>query len=229
MGNNGKAVSISVERNERGNTGRNGVTHSLQGHIHTMTYFLCLHPSPHPRNAIILRIYQGINLMIRSEPFFHLLIQFTSWLQPPSPPHSFSTWSLSHLSLLFISEKDEALPGYHPTLTSQVTTWLNIFSSTEARQDSPVRGAASTGRQQSQGKLPIQLLGDLHKDQAACLLNMCSPCMFIAWCFSLRPPPKVQVSWLYCFSFGVLIPSGFLSPSPNSSTSFLSLPVMLSH
>jgi hypothetical protein len=45
-------------------------------------------------------------------------------------------------------------------LAPQVTAGPDTSSPTETKQDSPVRKIVSTGKQQSQGKSPLQLLGE---------------------------------------------------------------------
>ena len=92
--------------------------------------------------------------------------------------------------------KGKVLTGYTPTLAPQVTAGKDTFSLTEARQDSPVRGTGFTGKQESQGKPPCQLLGDLYEDKAAYLLHMCrdprsSPCMFFGWWFGEHPESRL--------------------------------------
>ena len=62
-----------------------------------------------------------------------------------------------------------------PILAPQVTAGLGIYSSTEVRQDSPVRRAGSTGRQQSHGKPPFQLLVHLYEDQDVHLCKVANP------------------------------------------------------
>lgn len=62
---------------------------------------------------------------------------------------------------------------YQPTLAHQVITRLDISSPTEGRQGIPFRGTRFTGRYQSQVQPSLQLLGDLHEDQAAYLLHIC--------------------------------------------------------
>jgi hypothetical protein len=65
-------------------------------------------------------------------------------------------------------------PGYCPNLTHQVTEKLGAFSPTEAsKAASPVRGMRSIGKQQILEQPLLQLLGDLHEDQAAHLLHKC--------------------------------------------------------
>jgi hypothetical protein len=81
-------------------------------------------------------------------------------------------------------------------LAPQVTARLGTASPTEARQDSPVRGTGSTDRQQSQGKLLLQLLGDLHEDQAAQLLHMCNK----GWGWGCLEP--LYAFWLVVQSLG---------------------------
>lgn len=72
-------------------------------------------------------------------PFSSLLcIHSTSQIAAFLSSQSLLPLPLPHLSLSFISEKGEVLPGYQPTLTPQVTAGLGA-SPTEASQDSPVR------------------------------------------------------------------------------------------
>lgn len=76
-------------------------------------------------------------------------------------------------------------------------------------------------RQQAQGQLLLQLLGDRHENQAVCLLYMCrglssSPCSLFGWWPLLWDPQSVQVSRL-CYTFcGILALFRFLSSSPMS-------------
>jgi hypothetical protein len=70
-------------------------------------------------------------------------------------------------------------PHYSPHYTHQVTAGLGASSPVEVRQDS--MGNVGSGRQQIQDQPPLQLLGDLHKDQATHLLHLAQ-----CFCF-LRP------------------------------------------
>jgi hypothetical protein len=85
-------------------------------------------------------------------PLIYLFLHFTSWSKPPSP------LGISPTPLLW---ERGGCPGYQPILAHQVTARLGTPFPTEARQGSPVRGLGSTGRQQSQGQPPVQLLADL--------------------------------------------------------------------
>jgi hypothetical protein len=94
------------------------------------------------------------------------------------------------------------LHGYQPDL-AQIIVWLSTSYSTEARQSSPAKRKESKGRQWSQSQPPLQLLRDLHEEQAANLLHMCgetrlSPSMLFCWWFHLCEPPWTQESWLVC-------------------------------
>jgi hypothetical protein len=67
------------------------------------------------------------------------------------------------------------------------------------RLDKAVRGKVPEGRWLSQRQLLFLLSGDLHEDQAACLLHMCRGhrsvlCMLSGWWFSLCEPLWAQVS-----------------------------------
>ena len=125
-----------------------------------------------------------------------------------APSYHKNTWSTMFIVALFViarNWKQTRNPSSHwvPTHSgNQVSSWLSTSSSTEARQGSPGRGIGSTGRQQSQGKPPLQLLGDLHEDQAVHLLLMCILFMPFIWWFSLWDLPRVQVSWHYWSSCG---------------------------
>jgi hypothetical protein len=109
------------------------------------------------------------------------------------------------------------LPWVPSYLRHQVPAGLVTSSHTDARQGGSFKGTGSIGRQQIQEQPSLQLLGDLHEDQAAHLLQMCighrsSPCMFFAWRFSCCEPSGSQVSWLLVF----LVES--IDPSSSSST-----------
>lgn len=73
--------------------------------------------------------------------FLHIPIAAPS--SPLSPPSHSSSPSYPSP---FTSEKGEVLPEYQPTLVPQVTAGVVTSSPTEARQESPVRRAGSTGR-----------------------------------------------------------------------------------
>lgn len=77
---------------------------------------------------------------------FVIMHKYYSWSLPPS---------LSPSPLI----RRKSLPENQPTLAPQVTARLGISLPTEARQDSPVRGAESAGRQQYQEKPTLQLFG----------------------------------------------------------------------
>jgi hypothetical protein len=102
--------------------------------------------------------------------------------------------------------------------------WVPKFSSlAESRQSSPVRGTcphsgnrirvsphSSFWRTHMKTKLHISYIYGGGAPRS-------SPCMLFSWWFSLWEPPRVQVK-LFWSSCGLPIPSGFLGPSPNSST-----------
>lgn len=68
---------------------------------------------------------------------------------------------------------------------------------TEAREGSPVKGSRSSGRQQIQGQPLLQVLGELHENQAVHLLHTCLGPIFssqshFVWQFSLWKAPRIQ-------------------------------------
>ena len=62
---------------------------------------------------------------------------------------------LPHPLLPFFSEKQEAPCRYQPTLVHQVTAGPGTSYHTEGRQDSPVRGIGSTGKQTESRQPPL--------------------------------------------------------------------------
>ena len=78
---------------------------------------------------------------------------------------------------------------YHSALGYLVPGRLSISFPTETQPDSPIRGKGSKYRQQSQRQTLFQMLGDLHEDQAAHLLQMCrGDLMLFSWSFSFCEP-----------------------------------------
>ena len=107
--------------------------------------------------------------------FIYLFIHSLTLCHNHNPPHTHLVIPLhsssSQPTIPFISENGEVSSGYQLTLTTQVTAGLGTSFPTETNQESPVRVTGFTGRQQSQNKPPLQLLGDLHEDQAAYMLQ----------------------------------------------------------
>ena len=102
--------------------------------------------------------------------WFYLFI-FTSLLQfplpllqvlLPAPPPSTPS--------LFLIKKWQASRGYQPARACQVSLRLGTASPTRARLGIPVGGKGSQ-RQATQRQPPLLLLGVLHEDQAAQLLQ----------------------------------------------------------
>jgi hypothetical protein len=157
-------------------------------------------------------------------PLIYLLILFSS--QSQLPPLCLVLPSQGRFPPPFPLRKGKfSLQGVPTPLLPQLTVGLGTSSPIEARQGTPLGRTRSRDRQQTLDNHLLQLFGILHEDQAAHLLHMfrlprSNPCMLFGWLFSLWEPPNVHISWLYLSSFGVSIHSGFLNPSPNSSTRF---------
>jgi hypothetical protein len=133
---------------------------------------------------------------------------------------------------LFIKEMEapHPTPGYRPTLGHLVPVGLSTSSPTETWPSCPVRIMESNDRQQSQRKYPLQVLGDLHGDQAAHLLQMyrilgpSSVCSLVSG--SLSPHGHRLVDCMS--SYGVFDWSGFLNSIPYYSTRIYEICLMFS-
>jgi hypothetical protein len=110
-------------------------------------------------------------------------------------------------------------PGTLVTPGIPLTDWLSISSPSEARHCCWVRETWSTSKQPFQGLPQLQLFF-LHEVKAAHLLQwavalglVCARSL-VSGSWEL---PKMQVIWLYWFSCGVPLMSGFLNPFLDSS------------
>ena len=110
-------------------------------------------------------------------PFIYLSVCLSIYLSihsfyiPVAAPFPLSPPDIPFLHRLSISPLRRD-PPYQPILEHQVTAGLGTSSPTEAKQGSPVRGTGSTGRPQSQGQPPLQLLEDPQEDQDVYLLHV---------------------------------------------------------
>ena len=96
---------------------------------------------------------------------------------------------------------------YPPTLAHQVTAVLGTFSTSEARQHSPV----GEWIPQSDFRVEPPLLGDTKVDWASHLLHTClGPQLrqhkLFGWWFNVWEPLRVQVSWLCWSPCGIYFP-----------------------
>jgi hypothetical protein len=119
-------------------------------------------------------------------PVTYFFIHFISQSQPLQ--------ILSSIIPSLSPQRRESPPEYHLILRHRVPAGLSSSSPTEAQPGSPAREMESSGRPESQRQPPLQLLGNLHEDQATYLLQVCkgprsSLCMLFGWCFSLCEHP----------------------------------------
>jgi hypothetical protein len=103
-----------------------------------------------------------------------------------APLHSYNL----HCPNPFFSEKEEASPGFQPTLAHQLAAGINTSSQAEARLPAQV-GEQNPQPGNKVRKSPPQLLMNLHEDQAAHILYIWGEGLF-DWWFSFWDPPRVQ-------------------------------------
>lgn len=144
-----------------------------KGHLSLKSTFLSADPRQHSpgrcydesstetQNAYEHVIWAGTTWQIFC---INLCVHFISRSQSSSPLSPFSSFPL-------LCEGKGATLRYQPTLVHQVTPGL--VTPLLLRPDKAVRRTVSTGRQQSQSRPHLKVLGEPHEDQATFLLRMC--------------------------------------------------------
>jgi hypothetical protein len=96
--------------------------------------------------------------------YFHHIISSIPNTSPPKSSALVFVFVFLFIYLIILQH------GYQPTLTPQVRIELGTSFPTEARLDSPVMVAGSTGTQHNQGT--VQVFVYLREDQASHMLHM---------------------------------------------------------